>query len=110
MQAGKGPAKELERKTVKLNRSGGSRAAVLPAAWLERAGIKDEAVLVETDAGILIAAPAVGSASIEQDPNFPAFLSFLAEDAMRRPKRLGDIGDLFAGDDELLEGVDPDSE
>lgn len=99
-----------ERRTVKLNRAGGSRTAVLPAAWLERAGIRDEAVLTETDAGILVAAPTAGTQSIEDDPAFPAFLSFLAQDALRHPERLGDIGELFAGDDKLLEGVEPDEE
>lgn len=95
---------------MKLNRAGGSRAAVLPAAWLERAGIQDEAVLTQTDAGILVAAPSAGTQSIEDDPAFAAFLGFLAEEALRHPDQLGDIGDLFAGDDELLEGVELDGE
>lgn len=102
-------AQELRRKTVRLNRAGGSRAAVLPAAWLERAGIRDEAVLVETEAGILVASPSAGAISIEQDPSFAAFLTFLSQDTLRRPEQLGDVGELFAGDDELLEGVDPDA-
>lgn len=38
-----------------------------------------------------------------------AFMTFLSQDALRRPERLGDVGELFAGDDELLEGVDPDA-
>jgi len=103
-------AQEFGRKTVRLNRAGGSRTAVLPAAWLERAGIGDEAVLVETEAGILVAPPSAGATSIEQDPSFAAFLSFLSQDALRRPGRLGDTGVLFAGDDELLEGVDSDAD
>lgn len=102
-------AQELRRKTVRLNRAGGSRAAVLPAAWLDRAGIHDEAMLVETEAGILVARPSAGAVSIEQDPSFAAFMTFLSQDALRRPERLGDVGELFAGDDELLEGVDPDA-
>ncbi len=101
---------EQERKTVKLNRTGGSRAAVLPAAWLERAGIQDEAVLTQTEAGILVTAPIAGTQSVEDDPAFASFLGFLAQDALRHPDRLGDIGELFAGDDELLEGVEPDGE
>ena len=100
---------EQERRTVKLNRAGGSRTAVLPAAWLKRAGIRDEAILTQTDGGILVTAPAAETPSIEDDPAFPAFLSFLAQDALRHPVELGDVGDLFAGDDELLEGVEPDA-
>ena len=61
-------AQELRRKTVRLNRAGGSRAAVLPAAWLDRAGIHDEAVLVETEAGILVARPSAGVKNIK-DPS-----------------------------------------
>lgn len=97
-----------ERKTIKLNRAGGSRTAILPAAWLDGAGIKDEADLVWTEAGILVAPPAAGVASIEDEPAFARFLSFLAEDALLHPERLGDVGELIAGDDELLEGVEPD--
>lgn len=93
---------------VRLNRSGGSRTAVLPAAWLEQAGIRDEAVLTQTEAGILVTAPRSGPPSIEDDPAFPAFLAFLAQDALRHPERLGDVGELFAGDDELMESVEPD--
>lgn len=101
-------AQEMGRKTVKLNRAGGSRSAILPAAWLERVGIHDEAVLVQTAEGILVAPPSAGTASIESDPEFRSFLDFLTKDAIRHPERLGDIGELFARDDELLEGVDPD--
>jgi antitoxin component of MazEF toxin-antitoxin module len=100
----------MERKTVKLNRAGGSRAAVLPAAWLERAGIRDEAVLTETDAGILVASPSAGKRSLESQPSFAKFLAFLTEDALHHPDQLGDIGELFAHDDELLEGVEPDDD
>ena len=99
---------EHERKTVKLNRAGGSRTAVLPAAWLERLGISDSAVLVETDEGILVAPPTPARPTIEDDPHFPAFMEFLAQDALRHPGQLGDMGELLEGVDELLEGVDPD--
>jgi hypothetical protein len=101
---------EHGRKTVKLNRAGGSRAAVLPAAWLERLGISDAAVLVETDEGILVTPPAQTMPSIEDDPHFAGFLGFLAQDAMLHPEKLGDVGELIKGDDELLKGVDPDAE
>lgn len=97
-----------ERKTIKLNRAGGSRAAVLPAAWLTRAGIQDEAVLTETSAGILVTAPTT-TLSIEDEPNFAAFLNFILADALAHPDQLGDVGELIEGDDELLEGVDPDA-
>lgn len=98
-----------ELKTVKLNRAGGSRAAVLPAAWLERAGIRDEAVLMETSAGILVSAPTAAETSIEDDVDFVGFMNFLAQDALRNPDQLGDLGELIEGDEKLLEGVDPDA-
>lgn len=103
-------ATEYGRKTVKLNRAGGSLSAVLPRGWLERAGIHEEAVLVQTEAGILVTAPEVGTATIEDAPDFAGFLRFVAQDALRHPDQLGDVGELIAGDDELLEGVDPDEE
>ena len=102
-------ATEGERKRIKLNRAGGSRAAVLPATWLERAGIRDEVVLIETDSGILVTAPAEATPSIEDDPAFPGFLAFLAQDALRNPHQLGDLGRLVEGDESLLEGVETDA-
>lgn len=98
-----------ERKVIRLNRAGGSRTAVLPAAWLEDVGIKDQAVLVLTDTGILVTALDAGSASIEDEPAFARFLAFLAQDSLLHPERLGDVGELITEDDELLEGVEPDA-
>lgn len=97
-----------DRKAIRLNRAGGSKTAILPATWLDGVGIRgDDAVLVWTDAGILVAPPTAGEASVEDEPAFANFLSFLAQDALLHPERLGDVGDLVAGDDELLEGVEP---
>src|SRR5689334_4780857 len=39
-----------------------------------------------------------------------AFLGFLAEDAKRHPERLGDVGELVAGDEELYEAYARDPE
>ncbi len=100
-----------DRKRVHLNRAGGSKTAVLPSAWLAEVGITgDEAVLVRTDAGILVAPPNAGEQTIEDEPAFAAFLSFLAQDALLHPERLGDVGELVAGDDELLEGVETEED
>ena len=49
---------------------------------------------------------AIAQASEDEDePALGQFLSFLAEDAARHPERLGDVGELVAGDEDLLEGV-----
>lgn len=39
-------------------------------------------------------------------PLLDAFVAFLTDDALAHPERLGDVGDLVAGDAELLEGVE----
>jgi len=78
-----------ERKRVKLHRSGGSRAAVLPQAWLERHGIAEEAVLYDTDRGIVVARPAA-KPSIEDEPEFAVFMEYLAKDAFAHPDKLVD--------------------
>ena len=96
---------ELERKHVRLNRTGGSRSAVLPKEWLAARGIVDEADLVLTPDAIMVVPPRRESASIEDEPEFAHFLRFLAKDALSRPERLGDVGALMDGDEELFAGV-----
>ncbi|HEY8648807.1 MAG TPA: hypothetical protein VIM50_05460 [Candidatus Limnocylindria bacterium] len=76
-----------ERKRVKLHRSGGSRAAVIPHAWLERHRIAEDAVLYDTDRGIVVAKPDAGR-SIEDEPEFAVFLEYLAKDAFAHPEKL----------------------
>ena len=95
-----------ERKAVRLHRAGGSRSAVIPTAWLARHGIDDEAVLSDTAAGILITAPKREEPSIEDEPEFPGFLEFLAKDALRRPQRLVEPGKRFDRTRRIVRGVD----
>ena len=45
--------------------------------------------------------------SIEDEPEFALFLEFLAEWAFRRPEELVNAVELTAGDEDLLEGVEP---
>ena len=99
---------ELERKHIHLGRSGGSRTAVLPKDWLAAHGIEDEADLVLTSDGIMVVGPHREARSIEDEPEFASFLAFLTRDALSHPEKLGDIGALMAGDDELFAGVEPD--
>ena len=99
---------EYGRRTAPLRRTGGSRSVVLPKAWLEQLGISDRVDLVRTDTGIVVEAPRQALPSIEEEPEFARFLSFLAKDALTHPEQLGDVGELTAGDGELFAGVDPD--
>lgn len=96
---------EYARKTVRLRRTGGSQAVVLPKAWLRRLGATDEVDLVQTDEGILIAAPVEELRSIEREPEFAHFLRFLLKDSLNRPEQLGDVGELTEGDEELFRDV-----
>jgi hypothetical protein len=76
-----------ERKRIRLHRSGGSLAAVIPHAWLERHGIAEDAVLYDTDRGIVVTRPDA-ERSIEDEPEFAVFLEYLAKDAFARPEKL----------------------
>ncbi len=99
---------ELERKHIRLGRSGGSRTAILPKDWLTAHGIEDEADLVLTPDGIMVVGPHREAHSIEDEPEFAHFLAFLTRDALSHPKKLGDIGTLMAEDEALFAGVEPD--
>ena len=96
---------EYARKTVKLRRVGGSRSVVLPKAWLRKLGAADEVDLVQTETGIVVQAPRQESSTIEDEPEFAQFLAFLAKDALKHPERLGDVGQLVEGDEELFRSV-----
>jgi hypothetical protein len=78
-----------DRKRVRLHRSGGSRAAVIPRAWLERHGIAEDAVLYDTDRGIVVTKPDA-TRSIEDEPEFAVFLEHLAKSALAHPQKLVD--------------------
>jgi antitoxin component of MazEF toxin-antitoxin module len=99
---------EHARKRVKLWRTGGSQSVTLPKAWLERLGASDEVDLVQVDGGVLIEAPRSPRRSIEDEPEFAAFLGFLTRKTLAHPESLGDMGELMAGDADPLRGVDPD--
>ena len=96
------------RKTVTLRRTGGSSSIVLPKEWLVQLGVRDQVDLVRTDEGIVVQPPRVEQPSIEDEPEFSGFLAFLLKDALARPERLGDVGDLVEGDAELFAGVEPE--
>ena len=96
------------RKTVTLRRTGGSSSVVLPKDWLVELGVRDRVELVRTDEGIVVQPPREEQPSIEDEPEFATFLAFLAKDALARPERLGDVGELVKGDAELFAGVDPE--
>lgn len=96
---------EYTRKAVKLRATGGSRSVVLPKAWLRDLGIHDHVDLVRSGMGIVVQAPQEGTPSIEDEPEFAQFLSFLAKDALAHPERSGDVGELVAGDEELFRNV-----
>jgi virulence-associated protein VagC len=98
---------ELARKTVTLRRTGGSQAVVLPAAWLRALGVADTVDLVQTEEGIVVRPPRPAGPSIEDEPEFAAFLDFLAKDSLAHTDALGDVGELVE-DDELLRGVEAD--
>lgn len=98
-------ANVLERKRVKFYRDGGSRKITVSKAWLRRLGMEDaeEGDLVLTDEGItLTPIEATDSRSIEDEPEFALFMSFLAKRALAHPEALSDAADFHARDAGLI--------
>ena len=101
------PSHEWERRIAKLHRTGGSLSVVIPKAWIEDLGIRDEVELVRSDVGVLITAPYL-QPSIEDEPEFALFLNHLLRDALTHPETLGDVGELLEGTKDLFDGVETD--
>lgn len=94
-----------QRKTVRLNRSGGSRSVTVPKTWLRRIGLGDESELAElvlTEKGIVIEPVVSGQQSIEEDPAFVQFMNFMQQSALRHPETLVNASDVFASDEDLV--------
>ena len=91
----------------KLYPRGGSSSLNLPAQWLTRHGITGEVEIVDIPEGILIRKVNEPPPSIEDEPEFALFLSFLAKDALVHPETLIDPESLLQGIDELIADVEP---
>lgn len=97
--------KAEQRKTVRLNRSGGSRSVTVPKTWLRRIGLDDEseqAMLVLAEHGITIEPVVAEPPSIEEDPAFPEFMNFMLQSALLHPEALVNAADVFAEDEDLV--------
>lgn len=97
--------KTEQRKTVRLNRSGGSRSVTVPKAWLRRIGVDDDseqARLVLTESGITIEPVVAEPQSIEEDPAFPEFMNFMLQSALLHPEALVNAADVFSEDEDLV--------
>jgi len=78
----------IDRKTVSLTRSGGSRSAVLPKSWLDQMGATDTVDLVWDDGRILIESTVDADDILENDPHFGTFLEFILRQALEHPGAL----------------------
>jgi hypothetical protein len=97
--------KAEQRKVVRLNRSGGSRSVTVPKTWLRRIGLSDDteqAELVLTETGITIEPMVHEPQSIEEEPAFPEFMSFMLQSALLHPEALVNAADVFAKDEDLV--------
>ena len=97
----------LDRKTVRLRRAGGSRGLTLPLRWLRQIGVPDDVAVASLSMllqeGRIILEPAATEVpSIEDDPAFPAFLDFLAHEALMHPEALVNAADVLADDEDLV--------
>jgi hypothetical protein len=100
--------REIARKSVRLNRAGGSRSVVLPTPWLRKLHLDERAELIFTQEGILVAPPHEEVQSIEDEPEFAVFMDFLLRSALARPETLVNAVEFTAGDEDLVAGVAPD--
>ena len=97
--------KVLEQKRVKLYRDGGSQKIIVSKAWLRRLGMEDaeEGELLLMEDGITLRAiDAEESTSIEDEPEFKVFLSFLAKQALLHPDTLVDASSFHDRDADLV--------
>ena len=95
-----------ERRRARLYRRGGSLSVTVPKAWLEGMDLADDEVeLVRVGNTVVIEAPA--APSIEDEPEFAAFLHFISKEALARPERLLNALDVMGDDAALFAGVDP---
>ena len=96
----------IERKRVKFYRDGGSRKITPPKAWLSRLGMDNalEGELILTDDGIILrpVRKATRPDSIEDEPEFASFLTFLAKRALGHPETLTDAASLRDRDADLV--------
>ena len=100
----------IERKRLKLRKTGGSRSVTLPKAWLDRVGVTSEIDVMEMDDGRLyLAPPQAADTSVEDEPEFALFLNFILKDTLSHPERLADMGDFKSRTDALFSGVDMDA-
>lgn len=94
-----------QRKVVRLNRAGGSRSVTVPKAWLRQIGLGDDAQqaeLVLKDSSISLEPYSSRRDPFESNPDFAAFLKFLAEGAISHPEHLVNAADIVAGDADLV--------
>jgi len=93
----------------KFFKHGGSYAIDIPMGFVRHAD-SDE-VIIEENKDELIVRAKTELDTIESEPQFTAFVSALAADAMKHPERLKDVKAVWDDEwDDLLKGVSDDEE
>lgn len=88
----------------KLFKHGGSYAVDLPISFVRE--LDSKTVVVERKREKIVIAPMRELDTIENEPEFKAFVYALLHDAMRRPTKLRDIKEVWDEEwDELLKDV-----
>lgn len=88
----------------KLFKHGGSYAVDLPASFVRELGSKTVELAMERDKVVIGARRDLDS--IEDEPEFKLFIAALLHDAMKRPEKLRDAGDVWKKEwRELLKDV-----
>ncbi|MGE0268918.1 MAG: AbrB/MazE/SpoVT family DNA-binding domain-containing protein [Candidatus Omnitrophota bacterium] len=95
-------------KEKKLFKHGGSLAIDLPSDFAKNAGDK---VTIQYDNDTLIVRKSTDLDTIESEPEFKTFVKVLLEDALKNPKKLKAMDQVWGKEwDELLKGVEVDDE
>ena len=95
----------LERKQIRLRKAGGSQSIILPGRWLRRMGVAGEVELVDAGDHLEVYPARPRALALEEQPEFGAFLEFLAKSALAHPEHLGNVAELLDEDTDLVEGV-----
>ena len=88
----------------KLFRHGGSYAVDLPMSFVR--DLNSKTVVIEAERDRIVISSNRELDTIEQEPEFKAFVGAILQDAMRRPAKLRDVKEVWDKEwDELLKDV-----
>ena len=93
----------------KLFKHGGSQAINLPKEFAQH--LTDNEVFIEVSSNEIVIRNKSKLDTIESEPHFATFIKAIAMDAMKHPKKLRDLNEVWGSDwNKLLKGVSADDD